>query len=408
MSGHRIRRFWFTVILFLAMLVPGACNMPSKATPTQDNPGLIHTIAAQTIEAQLTQDAASGQPADPGQANQGPGQEAPSQTPSLTIPASATNTQVPPSTFTPVPPSPTNTPIPCDHISWGKDITIPDGTQMVPGETFTKIWRLRNTGSCTWTSGYALVFESGDAMGAPVAIQLTTGIVAPGQEIDVSVVLVAPDTAGAYQGNFKLRNPSGIVFGLGNDSTPFWVKIVVPEVSGVMFDFLARADDANWGSGVTPVNYSGPGHTALTFNGPITATGRIYTNSSPVLEGGGGSGIVLVTQPLQTNGYVIGRYPAYKVGAGDKLKGRIGFLAQADGSCGAGNAVFQVKYTEGDDVGTMASLGEWHETCDGNLTKIEIDLTALKGKTVRFYLIVLANGAWEGDLATWASFGVMR
>jgi hypothetical protein len=384
----------------------GACNMPSSKAPTQDEPGLIHTIAAQTVEAQMTQ-SASGNETATTQPTQDPGQGVPTQTPIPSNTPFPTNTPPPPPTNTPFP---TATQIPCDHITWGKDVTIPDNTKLVPGEVFTKTWRLKNTGACTWNSGYSLVFESGAAMGAPASQQLTTGTVAPGQEIDISVILTAPDDAGTYQGFFKLRNPNGTVFGLGNDSKPFWVKIVVPELSGVMFDFIAQADDAVWGSGVTPINFAGPGHIVLTYGGPDSdANGFAMIKNNVKLEDGSASGVILETHPKWENdGYIIGKYPAYKVGAGDRLQGRIGFIAFEDGTCGAGNAIFQIRYTVGDDLGTMTTLGEWNETCNGQMRKLDLDLTALKGKTVRFYLIVLANGAADQDWAAWASLGVFR
>jgi hypothetical protein len=387
--------------------------MPSVSEPTQDDPGLIHTIAAQTVEAQLTLDAApKDQDQQPEDTQDGPeDQQDPSLDPTLTDTLTPTDTQPPPPTNTPVPTA-TNTPIPCDHITWGKDVTIPDGTEMVPGEVFIKTWRLENSGTCTWTSGYSLVFESGDSMGAPAAIQLTTGTVAPGQEIDVSVELEAPDIHGSYQGNFKLRSTSGTVFGLGDESKAFFVKIVVPEVSGVMFDFIARADEATWGSGVTPISFTKPGDITLTYGSPITTTnGFVTTQSNIVIEGGTTTGVILETYPKMVNDgyiYIIGRYPGYKIGAGDYIKARIGFLAEGGGSCGAGNVIFRINYTLEDDLSTMDTLGSWSETCDGVLRKINIALTALKGETVRFYLIVLANGAPTDDKAVWVSFGVMR
>jgi hypothetical protein len=99
---------------------------------------------------------------------------------------------------------------------------------MTAGDAFTKTWRLKNIGSCTWTSGYKLVFDRGDAMGGPAEVQLTTGTVAPGQTVDVSVNLKAPAQTGTYQGYWKLRNASGVLFGWGDKaSSAFWVKIKV-------------------------------------------------------------------------------------------------------------------------------------------------------------------------------------
>jgi len=396
-----------TVILVIFLLLLSACNMPSNTTPTQQDFGLIHTIAAQTVEAQMTQAASGEQPPPPAQPTQSPEQ----QEPTLTLLPTNTPT-VPP----PPPPPPTNTPIPtptvipCDHITWGKDITIPDHTELVPGETFTKTWRLKNTGSCTWTSGYSLVFDSGDAMNAPASLQLTTGTVAPGQQIDISITLVAPDDPGTYQGFFNLRNPSGTVFGLGNESKPFWVKIVVPSLSGVMFDFIARADDAAWGSGVTPIDFAGPGDVILSYPGSNSDTdGFVMLQDGVILEDGGSSGKVLETHPKWvSDGYIVGRFPEYKVGAGDHITGRLGFLANSDGSCGVGDATFKIYYTKGNDLGTLTQLGSWDESCDGAMTSINIDFPTLKGQTVRFYLLVLAKSSASQDWAVWSSLGVMR
>jgi hypothetical protein len=247
-------------------------------------------------------------------------------------------------------------------------------------------------------------------MGAPATTQLTTGTVAPGQEIDIALILTAPDDPGTYQGFFKLRNPGGAVFGLGAENKSFWVKIKVPALSGVMFDFIASYDDAEWGSGVTPINFAGPGNTALTPGGPDTNTdGFAMIKDEVKFESNSTTGKILETHPKWENdGYIVGRYPAYKVGAGDEIRGRIGFIALNDGACGLGDAIFQIRYTKGDDLATMTTLGEWNETCDGTTREIKIDLSSIKGETVRFYLIVLANGDSAQDWAIWSSLGVFR
>jgi hypothetical protein len=48
--------------------------------------------------------------------------------------------------------------------------------------------------------------------------------VAPGIEVDISVEFTAPTDPGSYTSNWKLRNDSGVVFGLPG---PFFVEIVV-------------------------------------------------------------------------------------------------------------------------------------------------------------------------------------
>ncbi|HEY6074680.1 MAG TPA: NBR1-Ig-like domain-containing protein, partial [Anaerolineales bacterium] len=82
------------------------------------------------------------------------------------------------------------------------DVTIPDGTTMTPGQTFTKTWRLRNAGTCAWTTSYAIVFSNGNSMNGPTT-QALAGAVNPGQTVDISVNLTAPSAVGDYTGNWK-------------------------------------------------------------------------------------------------------------------------------------------------------------------------------------------------------------
>jgi Ig-like domain from next to BRCA1 gene len=100
------------------------------------------------------------------------------------------------------------------------DVTIPDGTIMTPGQAFTKTWRIKNVGTCTWTPSYAVVFSSGNSMNGP-ATQALTGNVNPGDQIDIPVNLTAPASPGNYTGYWKLRDSSGVLF------DQFYVQIKV-------------------------------------------------------------------------------------------------------------------------------------------------------------------------------------
>src|SRR5512145_1793119 len=57
-----------------------------------------------------------------------------------------------------------------DRAQFIADVTVPDGTRFDPGATFKKTWRLKNIGTCTWTTSYSLVFDSGEKMGAASSI----------------------------------------------------------------------------------------------------------------------------------------------------------------------------------------------------------------------------------------------
>ncbi|MEW6718067.1 MAG: NBR1-Ig-like domain-containing protein [Chloroflexota bacterium] len=213
-------------LFILLGLVVTACNLPGYSRTPTPGPNLAQTIAAQTVEARLTEIAASSGGPPP------PTTQAPQVPPTNTLPPmlpTFTNSPMPTNT-----PTITSTPI-CDRVAFVADITIPDDTEMSPGQAFTKTWRLRNTGECTWNSAYRVVFSGGEAMGAPASVQLTSGTIGPGQTVDVSVDMVAPNAPGTYQGFWKLRNPAGMVFGLGaSGEVAFWVKIKVK--AGPSFD----------------------------------------------------------------------------------------------------------------------------------------------------------------------------
>jgi hypothetical protein len=57
-----------------------------------------------------------------------------------------------------------------DVAQFVTDVTVPDGTRYDAGATFTKTWRLRNIGTCTWTTAYTMVFDSGTQMGSNTSV----------------------------------------------------------------------------------------------------------------------------------------------------------------------------------------------------------------------------------------------
>jgi hypothetical protein len=119
----------------------------------------------------------------------------------------------------------------CDQAAAGNpiDITIPDNSQIPPGQSFIKTWKLVNIGTCTWTTLYSASFFYGDHMGAPESVPLQATVM-PTQSLEISVEMIAPQAPGTYQGNWKLSNPNGELFGIGpNGDAPFWVRIIVAE-----------------------------------------------------------------------------------------------------------------------------------------------------------------------------------
>ena len=119
------------------------------------------------------------------------------------------------------PGTPTVLPSACDKAEFIADVTVPPGTVMSPGTTFTKTWRLKNLGPCTWTTSYGLVFFHGDNMGAPSSAAFPQSVTV-GETVDISINLTAPNAPGSYRGYWMFRNASGINFGIGPDANQPW------------------------------------------------------------------------------------------------------------------------------------------------------------------------------------------
>ena len=130
------------------------------------------------------------------------------------------STSVP--TQVPVMNLPTQVPSLVDYMTFVSDVTITDGHQVKPGERFRKTWRIKNTGTTTWTPQYSIVFVSGDRMnGQNVSVPY---YVSPGQTVDLSVDLTAPTQNGTWRGYWQMRTPYGQNFG-----ETIWVKVRVKE-----------------------------------------------------------------------------------------------------------------------------------------------------------------------------------
>jgi Ig-like domain from next to BRCA1 gene len=361
-------------ILAVFVFIVSACNLPSSAATPTAGPNAVFTAAALTVQAQLTQ-------------------SVPFSTPTLPL-SVATNTplSVPTLPASTLPPAASATPV-CDQAQFVRDITIPDGSQITPGATFTKTWRLKNAGACTW-SGYTLVFDSGDLMGATSPQSIAA--VSPGQEVDLSVNFTAPTSSGSYRSYGGIRNSSGVLIPVlgGTQGKSFFVDIRV-SVASSGFDLHTRAPYANWVSGASTLTFGGPDSDVRGF--------AMYRNKDK-LEDRSSPAKILETHPqMVTEGAITGTYAAYKVVPGEHFKARIGFLLLSDGTCGSGNVRFELNYKEGSASTTPTSLGQWAETCDGTLRDIDVDLSGIAGRTVRFVLAVVANGSAAQDQAVWVS-----
>lgn len=216
----------FFCVLAIVVISIGlvSCSPKSAASPTT-NPNLIYTAAAETANVRLTQISLTTPSVTPGM----PVSATPTTNPDLaytaaiqTVAAQLTKAAtLPPTTSVTSTSTPAPTSSGADRAVFVADVTIPDGTVLAPGEAFVKTWKLQNAGTTTWTTSYSLAYISGEQMGSVTSVPIAQSV-APGQQIDISVDLVAPTATGTYQGYWKMKNASGQLF---NDSV--YVQIVV-------------------------------------------------------------------------------------------------------------------------------------------------------------------------------------
>lgn len=236
------KNIYLFIVLTVLLLALSACGgqtvaeveATAAAAAEEIDPVAIKTSAAETVAAQLTETALSFSP-----------------TP---LPATATPTMIPPTATlvdlnsTPLPTVAIGTPptlapgaptlIPtatqvtlgttpdgpiCDEMTYASpvDITYPDGSTVTAGADFEKIWRVYNTGVCTWDDGYILVavgVESSrsndpNPLDSPSPAWELKTTVEPEGVIDIGVKLTAPITPGEYATHYVLQNDRGVYFG---------------------------------------------------------------------------------------------------------------------------------------------------------------------------------------------------
>jgi hypothetical protein len=187
------------VPVFLIVILLASCSGGNPSpTPTPVDVNALQTAAVQTVVADITRTAI----------------------------AQPTATLLPTETLAPLPteiPTLTVTPTSqaCDDSAFINDASVPDGMVMAAGQEFVKTWKVKNSGTCSWTTGYQLVYSYGERMGG-LPINLTVEV-APNTDVEISVQLKAPLKSGTYSGYWRLANNNGYAFG-----DIFTVIITVP------------------------------------------------------------------------------------------------------------------------------------------------------------------------------------
>ncbi len=279
----------------------------------------------------------------------------------------------------------------CNWAQFVADVTVPDGTNFAPGTAFNKTWRLKNIGTCAWSStDVSLIFDSGQNMGTSTSYPLPT-TVNPGQTVDITVAMTSPSSSGHYIGYYKFKSASGGVFGIGTTANKtFWVEINVTTSASTGYDFTANAASATWSSGTG----------ALAFPGTEgSANGYALKKDNPKLENGIESlqaGLLFVPNNIN-NGFIQAVYPAFKVQSGDRFQTIIG--------CEYGATTCFVAYRLDYQIGTGAVKTFWtfREKYEGLSYNANLNLSSLAGQDVKFILVISAYGSPQGDRALWVN-----
>lgn len=194
-------------ILMTISILGASCSPRVEPTPTVD-PQAIMTEVVQTISAELTQVALL--------------------TPSPTVTSEPTATPQPLPTQAPTLPSglvPTLPAASPDNATWIEDVTVPDDTLFAKNAKFVKTWKVENSGTTTWNSGYKLIYIDGTYMTENTVISIVNNV-APKVQVELSVPMQAPATDGTYTSFWRMMNDKGQLFG-----DVIYVRIIVGVVT---------------------------------------------------------------------------------------------------------------------------------------------------------------------------------
>jgi len=398
------RHFLFALLCFAGILSLAAClpGLPEFAVPTlasTPDPNRVATSVEKTVSIRQTIAALETQIA---RGTSLVVVETPQTTRiSPTVrPPTATATPAPTVILPTQPVAPTAAPtssVSCNAATFISDVTFPDKSVLSAEQSFTKVWRLKNSGTCAWNPSYTLVFVSGAQMGAPNEVALPASI-KPGETVDLTVNLIAPKDSGEYTGLWQLRAPDSQTFSTSPKNEPFWVKIIVGTTTMSGTSFVDAFCTAVWKNG-----------TGASLGCPASrsnfTTGSLMRVDAPVLAGGTTDNEpALVTIPADgSDGKIIGRYPAFKVLAGDHFVALLGCM-NASPKC---SVTFKLSYTL--DGSTVVDLGSWDRIYDQNWVKVNLDLSSLADKSVQFIFTVgNKDGASVDDTAFWLSPYIKR
>lgn len=109
-----------------------------------------------------------------------------------------------------------------DVIEFLGDVTIPDGTEVEPGQRLDKRWQFKNSGNCNWDENYEVRLVAGPSLGAASQQKLypARGTV----DFVIRMIFTAPDEPDRYRSAWQVFDPQGESLG-----EPFFIEVNVIE-----------------------------------------------------------------------------------------------------------------------------------------------------------------------------------
>ena len=398
-----------TAVLILAMLL-AACNVSMTSTE-EPKPGQLATVMWATVSTRLTQIAVGTLIAEATTVANYTATPTITETPTITLTPTITSTPTvtftftPSATFTPVftstpvTPTPTRTntpiPVPCNQATFVTDVTIPDNTTMYAGQPFIKTWRIKNSGTCDWTTSYSLTFSAGNSFGAPASVPFTK-TTKPGETLDIDLSMISPSTTGDFTSSWMITGPNSSVFGVGTaPGTALDVKIKVTAIPpnhdpNTVYDFVANYCAGLWRTNAAYITCPTTGYDYK--NGTVTRT------FAPILESGvmDDEGTLITIPAIGGDGFIQGQFPSFLVHSGDHFMASLACTANAPKCSVTFELLYKINGTE-----TVTSLGTWNKVSDNTILPVDVDLSSLDGQSVIFFLKVSSQSDPTNDFAQW-------
>jgi len=204
------------ILLVITLGIITACSQSSSVSDNQISSGNPSNVASPIITITSIPDTPSATAT-----------QIPSPTPSPTEEVLPSATPTIQDSATPSQPS-------CTNIAeFEKHLSISDGSVLTSNNLYAKVWRVKNIGTCTWTTDYKLVFINGDQNLNQTDIPLPKEV-PPGETVELKVNFATPEEGNTYIANWMLASETGLIFGLGPlADQPLVLNFVIKPKSGL-------------------------------------------------------------------------------------------------------------------------------------------------------------------------------